>query len=165
MIYASDVIGMMVRHQDLPYAAALSYQLVEKSIEFLPLVVVRRSRIQNEQFVAAHNVAVGMRRRRKSRRSKREKEDAGSKFNPPHRPAVGLRSGSHSQCCVTNVIRVFGQSSERVKIRRSHDYIAVSPAGHRIARSNPLPALELSCFDYRLLTFRQPGDKEPCIEA
>src|SRR6266404_2674022 len=158
------MIGMIMREYYLSHSPALGYHCVDEYIQFFLFFLVRRGRVDDDQFIAAYDVAVCVGRRRKRRCSDREEKNAGAKLNSPNHPVLGF--WNCGQCCrqLLHVTRVRSERSNDVKRRRRHNDLAALPTRQRFSRSYPLTGFKLACFDQGLLTFRHPREEEPGVK-
>ena len=91
---AANMIRMHVGQNNFPHAAAFTNQLFNGGSQRALLIVIRRTRIDNQKFLRAVNqIAVGVRGRRQRLRSDRKADEAGAKLYTAHGLTISLRDG------------------------------------------------------------------------
>ena len=162
---AADMIGVKMSDDNLSHSPPFSHQPIDKRVERLLLFFVGRSRIDDDELVAADDVAVGVSSRRQGRRSYREKKNARAKLDAPNRCPLRFGDCGERGLQFFDSIGVLGQRSNDVKRGRRQRYLAVLPLVKSIRRPDPLTGFKFARFDQRLLPIGHPGEKEPRVET
>src|SRR5207247_5697360 len=158
---AADMIRVEMSDNNFSHSPPFSNQPIDKRVELPLLFFVGRSRINDDELVAADDVAVGMRGWRQGRRSYREKENARAKLDAPNGCALRFGDCRERRLQFFDSIGVLSQRSNDLKRRRRQCYLAVLPVVKSVCRPDPFTGFKLARFDQRLLAIRHPGEKEP----
>ncbi len=93
---ASDVIGVMVRQDDLAQTSVRGEKLSDELGERVLLVLVGRAGVDDDEVAGADDVAVGRRRGRLGRGAQRHADEAGQELYPADGLAPRLGDGEEA---------------------------------------------------------------------
>src|SRR6266404_8420192 len=112
---AADMVRVEMGDNNFSHSPPFSNQPIDKLVELLLFFLVGRSRIDDDELVAADDVAVGVCSRRQGRRSYGEKKNARAKLDAPNRCALRFGDCSERRLQFFDSIGVLGKRSNDVK--------------------------------------------------